>query len=102
MRKSYNKPQNPEDFEILCLKLLRAHWKCPELDRYATGGQAQNGVDILDLSGQEPLRAAQCKLREEGKKITPTEVKNEIKEARKGVAHACLLLAPDPNATKPK
>ena len=83
MRKSYNKPQNPEDFEILCLKLLRAHWKCPELDRYAIRGQAQNGVDILDLSGQDPLRAAQCKLREEGKRITRTQVRNEIEKARK-------------------
>ena len=83
MRKSYNKPQNPEDFEILCLKLLRVHWKCPELDRYAIRGQAQNGVDILDLSGQDPLRAAQCKLREEGKRITRTQVRNEIEKARK-------------------
>ena len=82
MRKSYNKPRNPKDFEIFCLKLLRAHWKCPELDRYATGGQTQNGVDILDLSGQDPLRAAQCKLREEGKRITQTEVENEIEKAR--------------------
>ena len=82
MRKSYKKPRNPKDFEIFCLKLLRAHWKCPELDRYATGGQTQNGVDILDLSGQDPLRAAQCKLREEGKMITQTEVENEIEKAR--------------------
>lgn len=83
MRRGYNKPKNPEDFEILCLKLLRAHWKCPELDRYATKGEVQNGVDILDLSGQDPLYGAQCKLREEGKKITRTQVRNEIEKARK-------------------
>lgn len=83
MRKSYNKPQNSEDFEILCLELLRAHWGCPELVRYALRGQAQNGVDILDLSGEDLLRAAQCKLREEGARITPIEVESEIEKAKK-------------------
>ena len=83
MRKRHSKPQNSEDFEILCLELLRAHWGCPELVRYALRGQTQNGVDILDLSGEDLLRAAQCKLREEGARITPTEVKNEIEKARK-------------------
>ena len=82
MRKSHNRPRNDQDFEKLCLKLLRAYWKCPELDLYATRGQAQHGVDILDLSGQDPLRAAQCKLHEEGKVTTPAEVKGEIEKAK--------------------
>ncbi|MYI78274.1 MAG: hypothetical protein F4077_11105, partial [Gammaproteobacteria bacterium] len=83
MRKSYKKPKNSEDFEILCLELLKVHWECPELDLYALRGQAQKGVDILDLSGEYLLRAAQCKLREEGKRITPTEVETEIEKAKK-------------------
>ena len=82
MRKSYNRPKNHQDFEKLCLKLLRAYWQCPELDLYATRGQVQHGVDILDLSGQDPLRAAQCKLHEEGKVTTPDEVKGEIEKAK--------------------
>ncbi len=82
MRKSYNRPKNHQDFEKLCLKLLRAYWQCPELDLYATGGQVQHGVDILDLSGQDPLRAAQCKLHGEGKATTPGEVKGEIEKAK--------------------
>ena len=68
---------------MLCLKLLRAYWQCPELELYATRGQAQHGVDIVDLSGQEPLRAAQCKLHEEGKVATPSEVRDEIEKAKR-------------------
>ena len=82
MRKSHNRPKNDQDFEKLCLRLLRAYWKCPELQQYATRGQAQHGVDILDLSGQEPLRAAQCKLHEEGKVTTQDEVKDEVEQAK--------------------
>ncbi len=82
MRKSYNRPKNDQDFEKLCLRLLRAHWKCPELQQYATRGQAQHGVDIIDLSGQEPLRAAQCKSHEEGKMTTPDEVGDEGEKAK--------------------
>ena len=82
MRKSHNRPRNQHDFALLCLKLLRIYWNCPELELYAVRGQAQHGVDIIDLSGQEPLRAAQCKLHEEGKVTTPSEVKNEIEKAK--------------------
>ena len=82
MRKSHNRPRNEQDFELLCLKLLRAYWNCPELELYATKGQAQCGVDIVDPSGQEPLRAAQCKLHEEGKLTTRSEMKNEIEKAK--------------------
>lgn len=82
MRKGHNRPKNDQDFERLCLKLLRAYWRCPELDLYATRGQAQHGVDIIDLSGRDPLRAAQCKLHEEGKVTTPDEVKGEIEKAK--------------------
>ena len=83
MRKSYNRPKNEQDFEVLCLKLLQIHWECPELSTYATKGQIQNGVDIIDLSGQEPLRAVQCKLHEEGKMITQAEIGEEIEKAKK-------------------
>ena len=82
MRKSHNRPKNEQDFEELCLRLLRAYWKCPELNRYATRGQKQDGVDLIDLSGQDPLRAAQCKLHEEGKITTPDEVEGEIEKAK--------------------
>ena len=82
MRKSHNRPRTEQDFESLCLKLLRAYWKCPELQLYATRGQAQYGVDIVDVSNQGSLRAAQCKLHEEGKVTTRFEVEKEIEKAK--------------------
>ena len=82
MRKGYRRPKNENDFEELCLKLLQAHWKCPELGLYAVKGQAQHGVDIVDMEGKEPLKAAQCKLHEEGKTTTPKEVKEEVCKAK--------------------
>lgn len=82
MRKSHRRPRNEEDFVLLCLKLLRVFWKCPDLEPYATRGQAQHGVDIVDLSGRDPLRAAQCKLHEEGKLTDHSEVYEEIQKAK--------------------
>ena len=82
MRKSHNRPRNEQDFERLCLRLLRAHWQCPELQLYASRGESQHGVDIIDESGGEPLRGAQCKLHEEGKATTRSEVKAEIEKAK--------------------
>ena len=40
------------------------------------------GVDIIDVSGQDPLRAAQCKLHEEGKATTPADVTKEVEKAK--------------------
>ena len=82
MRMSHPKPRNHEDFEILSLKLLRAYWQCEQLERYSTPGGVQQGVDIIDLSGQDPLRAAQCKLHEEGKSITGDEIRAEVEKAK--------------------
>ena len=82
MRRSHPRPRNEQDFELLCVKLLRAYWQCPELELYAVKGEAQHGVDILDVSGREPLRAAQCKLQEEGKVTSRTQVQCEIEKAK--------------------
>ena len=82
MRKSHDRPRTEQDFESLCLKLLRAYWKCPELELYASRGQAQHGVDIVDLSGREPLCAGQCRLHQEGVVTTPSEVRAEIVKAK--------------------
>ena len=82
MRKSHPKPTNPEDFEILSANLLRAHWECDQLERYSIPGGAQEGIDIIDLSGKEPLRAAQCKLHKDSKPITSREIEDEVAKAR--------------------
>ena len=82
MRKNHPKPTNSEDFEILSVNLLRAYWKCELVERYSTPGGTQEGIDIIDLSGKNPLRAAQCKLHEDSKPITAREIEDEVTKAR--------------------
>src|SRR5947208_2559577 len=79
---TYARPANEQDFERLCLKVLREHWKCPQLELYARRGDKQFGVDIIDMSGGTPLRAAQCKLHDETKSISPSEIRNEVDKAK--------------------
>ncbi len=74
-------PNDDDDFEDLCVDLLRRFWKLPGLERYGTKGQEQDGVDILDLGGNTPLHAAQCKLREHGKSLSPAKIEEEVTKA---------------------
>jgi tetratricopeptide (TPR) repeat protein len=74
-------PTDDDDFEDLCVDILRIYWNRPGLERYGTRGQRQNGVDILDLGGLTPLHAAQCKLREFGKTLSPTTIETEVNDA---------------------
>jgi tetratricopeptide (TPR) repeat protein len=74
-------PTDEDDFEDLCADILRIYWNRPGLERYGSRGQRQNGVDILDLGGVNPLHAAQCKLREFGKKLSPTTIEEEVTDA---------------------
>ena len=75
-------PKHEDDFEILCLKLLRCRWKCPQLEQYGKRGDRQDGIDLLDLSGDEPLRAAQCKRHEEHKYIPSAEIQKVVDDAK--------------------
>lgn len=74
-------PTDEDDFEDLCVALLRLYWSRPGLERYGAKGQRQHGIDILDLTGVNPLHAAQCKLREFGKKLTPDDIEEEVNKA---------------------
>src|ERR1039457_1882827 len=71
------------EFERLCLELLRLHWSRPTLQLFGKRGERQFGIDILDLGGQTPLLAAQCKLKEEHKNLTPSAIQHEVDEATK-------------------
>jgi tetratricopeptide (TPR) repeat protein len=76
-------PANDDEFERLCLELLRRHWSRPGLEIFGKRGERQYGIDILDLSGEAPVFAAQCKLKEEHKSLPPTEIQAEVDEAKK-------------------
>lgn len=74
-------PTDDDDFEDLCVEVLRRYWELPGLERYGSKGQRQSGIDILDLSGVLPLHAAQCKLREHPKTLSIDKIETEVKAA---------------------
>jgi len=59
-------PTDENAFESFCMRLLRVHWPSSDPQLYGRRRQRQDGVDITDESGAEPLRAAQCKYRKPG------------------------------------
>jgi tetratricopeptide (TPR) repeat protein len=79
-------PTDPDQFEKMCRDLLRHYWSRPGLEIFAKRGEQQYGIDILDLSGETPVYAAQCKLKEEHKSLTPAEIQGEVDKAKKFAA----------------
>lgn len=75
-------PANEQDFEELCLLLLRVHCNRPTLELYGHRGESQSGVDIFDPSGERPVIGAQCKLRGPSKSLRRAEVRDEVRKAR--------------------
>jgi tetratricopeptide (TPR) repeat protein len=75
-------PVDDDDFELLCRDLLRLHWSRPGLEIFGKRGERQHGIDILDLGGERPLYAAQCKLKEEHKSLPPSEIQDEVDKAK--------------------
>jgi len=78
-----NPPESDVVFEELCLELLKRHWSRKGLERFAKKGEDQFGVDIFDTFGQSPLYAAQCKLKEKWKSLTPAKIREEVEKAKK-------------------
>lgn len=81
IRLRYPTPQNAADFERLCLQLLRKYWDCSTLELFGRSGEKQQGIDILDFSGVDQLKAAQCKLKETSKPLRAIEVRTEAETA---------------------
>lgn len=75
-------PRSKDDFEKLCRDILRQHWSRPGIEIYGKSGEGQDGVDLLDLSGQDPLVGGQCKLKEEHKSLPPAEIEAEVNKAK--------------------
>ena len=92
-RLRYPPPRNEYDFELLCLRLLRQHWRRPQLQQFGRRGDEQYGIDIFDPSPSTPVMVAQCKLHND-KPLTAKEVRAEVNKARgfPGSIDAYLLL----------
>ena len=82
MQYRYRQPKNEDAFEEFCLVLLRQHWSMPSLDRYGRRGQRQNGVDLVDNGGGEPLRGVQCKHHDVNKPLPPRELEAAVNDAK--------------------
>lgn len=75
-------PKVPDDFEKMCRDLLRCYWSRPGLEIFGKRGERQYGIDILDIGGQTPVYAAQCKLKEEHKTLSPGDIQKEVDDAK--------------------
>lgn len=82
MSMRYPQPDHEDAFEEFCLALLRRHWNCPSLNRYAHRGQGQHGVDLIDESGTAPLRAVQCKHHSGLQEVSSRELLEEVEKAK--------------------
>jgi hypothetical protein len=82
LKLTYPPPANEQDFEELCLQVLRTHYDRPHLELYAHRGEKQYGVDIFDPSGQRPNIAAQCKLHNFLKGLRPSTLRQEVSKAK--------------------
>jgi tetratricopeptide (TPR) repeat protein len=74
-------PTNDDVFEEMCLQLLRLYWSRPGLEIFGKRGEHQYGIDILDVGGETPIYAAQCKLKEEHKTLPPADIQEEVDKA---------------------
>ena len=81
MSLQYPHPSTDHEFEQLCLRLYRKHWKNEALILYAKRGEKQDGIDIIDPLGRKPFKVIQCKLHETTKTLPPTEIEAEVKKA---------------------
>jgi WD40 repeat protein len=81
---SFPPPNNPDDFESLCLDLWKDIWGDPGAQKNARSGQPQAGVDVFgQLNGG--WIGVQCK-QKDGQlrtKVTVTELDREVCEALK-------------------
>lgn len=73
---------DPEEFQRMCRDVLRQYWSRPGMEVFGKRGEKQYGIDILDLGGENPLYAAQCKLREDHKALSAREIQDEVDKAK--------------------
>jgi tetratricopeptide (TPR) repeat protein len=75
-------PANPQDFELLCLELYKREWKIPDLERLGRPGHRQWGIDLVGTDEQGLFRAVQCKFREQGRKLTASDVVKTVSKVK--------------------
>jgi len=77
----YPLPRSADEFERLCLKLLRRHWQLPQLERFRDPDRAEKGVNLIEISGRPRLAAVKCDLRATRSELTIAEIKDAVDRA---------------------
>lgn len=86
MKKTLRKPENWQDFELLCKKLFGEVWNCKNtIKKNGRAGQAQAGVDVYGVpKGEEGYFGIQCKGKDDytQAQLSTSEIIEEIAKAR--------------------
>ena len=77
----YPPPRSSDEFERLCLKLLRRHWQLPQLERFRDPERAAKGINLIEISGRPRLAAVKCDLRDSRSELTVAEIKDAVDRA---------------------
>src|SRR5580693_2927271 len=77
----YPLPRSADEFERLCLKLLRRHWQLPQLERFRDPDRAEKGINLIEISGRPRLAAVKCDLLAARSELTIGEVKDAVDRA---------------------
>ena len=77
----YPLPRSADEFERLCLKLLRRHWQLPQLERFRDPDRAEKGINLIEISGRPRLAAVKCDLRAQRNELTVAEIKDAVDRA---------------------
>lgn len=77
----YPLPRSADEFERLCLKLLRRHWQLPQLERYRDPERAEKGINLVEISGRPRLAAVKCELRDARSELSVAEIKDAVDRA---------------------
>jgi tetratricopeptide (TPR) repeat protein len=77
----YSLPRSADEFERLCLKLLRRHWQLPQLERFRDPERADKGINLIEISGRPRLAAVKCDLRAGRNELTVAEIKDAVDKA---------------------
>src|SRR5216683_4019267 len=77
----YPLPRSPDEFERLCVRLLRRHWQLPQLERLRDPERKGSGIDLIEISGRPRLAAVKCDLRDSRTPLPVAEIKDAVERA---------------------
>src|SRR5260221_2856779 len=79
--RGYPLPRSADEFERLCLRLLRRHFQLPQLERMREPERAQSAIDLIEISGRARLVAVKCEVRDTRTALSVAEIKDAVERA---------------------